>query len=363
MTVERGVAIARALISAIRQVRHYGPNHPAAREAVARFGVLVQSELLQMRPLHLEAGQQWLRIQSAPLPPEDQVTDQLRAHLLARRVQSLEISPAAGEAGIAALVRLLAMEPEELITEGGLEDALRSAGARGITTGMAVTAPLTVAEPDSYTLGVEIVAAITMEVERGDPVDVARARLAAERLIDSLQSDWRRLWPEVASRSHDELDPAHAINACVLSVLVAQRLDLPHDLHLDIGVAALLHDIGLFVLPWPLRVAERTIEPVRADWRHPAEGAFLLRHTGGRESLPMIVAAEHHLAASGDGSVLPHSRLVSLADYVDAVSCGRVPGQRQASLGDALARLLAGEGPRFDPVHVNALAAVLHRVA
>lgn len=363
MTPDQSAAIARTLIGAIQQVRHYGPNHPAAREGVTRFGALVRAALAPTGVLLLEAREQWLKIQSVSLSAEDQLADQLRTHLLSRRVQSLAISSEADGETLITLVRLLAQEPEELIAQGGLEDALQSAGARGITVGAPAAPSPAVAQADVYTAALETVGALVAEVERGDPLDIARVHLVVENLIEALEGDRRRLWPQIASRTHDELDPAHAVNTCALAVLVAQRLGLSRSLQLDIGVAALLHDIGLSVLPWHQRVAERTIEPYRPDWRHPAEGAYLLRHTGGRESLPLIVAAEHHLAASGGGAVLPHSRLVSLVDYVDAVTCGRASGQRRASPGGTLTRLLAGEGPRFDPVHVRMLVAVLHQAS
>lgn len=363
MTPEQGAAIARTLIGAIQQVRHYGPHHPAADEAVTRLGDLVQNAVAQAAALRLEISEQWLKVQATPLPADDPLSDQLRTHLLTRRVQFLSIAAEAGHQALVTLVRLLVLEPEELIAQGGLEDALRAAGVGGIIVGTQATPSPDVAHPDAYTAALETVATLTAEVERGDPPDLGRAHLAVQNLIDALQGDRRRLWPEIAARTHDELDPAHAVNTCALSVLAGQKLGLPRGLQLDIGVAALLHDIGLFVLPWPQRVAERTIEPFRPDWRHPTEGAYLLRHISTRENLPLIVAAEHHLAASDDSSVLAHSRLVSLVDYVDAVSCGRGPGQRRGSLGGTLARLLAGEGPRFDPVHVRMLVGVLHQAA
>src|SRR3989442_4451118 len=75
----------------------------------------------------------------------------------------------------------------------------------------------------------------------------------------------------------------------------------------------------------------------------------------------MIVAAEHHLPALGRGPVLPHSNLVAGADYLDAMTCGRVPAARQMSIGAALDQLQRGLGPQFDLVQVRMLADLIRR--
>ncbi|HXF82301.1 MAG TPA: hypothetical protein VNN19_06080, partial [bacterium] len=95
--------------------------------------------------------------------------------------------------------------------------------------------------------------------------------------------------------------------------------------------------------------------------RHAIEGARALRHLGGSESVPMLVALEHHRPGRGPaGDIAPPSAIVALSDHVDAMTCGRAPGLRAAAPGDLLAALLAGEGAGFDPLLVRLLAHLLH---
>lgn len=353
--------IAQALFAAVQQVRHYGATHPAARQAGSQFHRSIEA-LGVRRAVDIEVGDRTLVVQAVPLPLQDPQAVQLRAHLAARRVHRLTIEREAGEEAMATLIRLLALEPEELIAEGGLADALQSAGVSGIivefleATG---TPRPSAAGENVYAAAVRVLYEVTSAVEQGSPADVPRARLAVEGLVAALNVARPRLWLDLANRSHDELDPPHGANTCLLTLFVAQALGLNTQALTDVGVAALLHDIGLAVLPWEQRVAERTVRGPLSQWRHPAEGAFVLRHLGGRESLPMIVAAEHHLPALKDPSVLPQARLVALADYTDALTCGRVPAMRRASLGGLISDLLSGGGPAFDAVHVRVLASLL----
>ncbi len=353
--------IAQALFAAVQQVRHYGAMHPAARQAGSQFHRSIEA-LGGRRAVDIEVTDRTLVVQSVPLTVQDPQAAQLRAHLAARRVRRLTIEREAGEEAVVTLVRLLALEPEELIAEGGLVDALQSAGTSGITVESleATGAPRPLAAGENvYAIAVRVLHEITSAVEHGSPADVPRARLAVEGLVAALDVARPQLWGDLANRSHDELDPQHGANTCLLTLFVAKALGLDAQHLTDVGVAALLHDVGLAVLPWEQRLAERTVRGPLSQWRHPAEGAFVLRHLGGRESLPMIVAAEHHLPALKDPSVLPQTRLVALADYTDALSCGRVPAMRRASLGALLSDLLSGGGPAFDAVHVRVLASLL----
>jgi len=78
----------------------------------------------------------------------------------------------------------------------------------------------------------------------------------------------------------------------------------------------------------------------------------------------MIAAMEHHrVIVDGPRTTAPASQLVALADYVEAMTCGRVGGLRPSGLGGLVTALLAGEGPAFPAVHVRVLAAALTQAA
>ena len=351
----------RTLLVAVQQVRLYGGDHPATRDAAEQFFRIVQPDL-QEAPVQIEIDERTVIVQAIPQPTEDRHVPQLRAHLAARRIAGLVLHKEANTEAMIGLVRLLAKEPEELLAEGGLADALRAARISGVTVQALapVVARSAVRAQDPYEAAVRAVYGITTAAEDGQ-ADIPQALLTVEELVAALAAEPQHLWRCLADRSHDELDPAHAVNTCLLTLFAGGAVGLQHDVHVLLGVAGLLHDIGLAALPWEQRLLERTAIGPRPEWHHPADGAFLLRHIGGRESLPMIVAAEHHLPALGRAPVLPHSNLVALADYLDAMTCGRVPAGRQMSMGTAAEQLLRGLGPRFDPLQVRMLVELIRR--
>ncbi len=348
--------LAQALWAALQHARHYRPGHPASELAVRRCAAVFR----EAAPVQIVVEPRRLVIRGQPLATDDAVAASLRAYLEARRVPALVVGPDATDASVAALIGVLAREPEEIIAAGGLLEALQEAGAAGVLLLEQPSAPA--AARDAYDAAVETAAAVAAAVGRGDPVDLPKVREAAADVVRLAREDPLSLWARVADRSHDETDPAHAVNTAALSVFVARALGVAEPALTDLAAAALVHDVGLAVLPPARRLAERTAAGPAASWTHPALGAFLLRRLAATDPVLPVVAAEHHLPALGGEACAP-ACLVSLADYVDALTCGRAPAHRAAAMGPLVARLLGGDGPAFDPSHVRVLARLLCEAA
>ncbi|MBI2248288.1 MAG: HD domain-containing protein [Armatimonadetes bacterium] len=366
MNIEGAAALARAWLTAIQYSRHYGPDHRATAGSIEELFITMRREMRTLGALRIEADPHWLRIDTAALPVEDQHAGPLAAHLGVRRIQALTLRPEVTLNELATMIRLLAVEPEELIAEGGLVESLQKAGVRAISvteSGDAST-PIRAARGDDPTLiAASALDQLMTDVAKAQPADLARARQAIEDLARAFSRTPLPIWHAVAARSHDELDPIHGVATAVLTMAAAEAMEVLERPRIDLGIAALLHDIGLAMLPPPTRGRERTVEGAQDSWRHPAEGGYLLRDAEHGGNLAMVVAIEHHLPALNRSDVLPQSQLVSLADYVDAMTAGRVPAVRRLTLDGVMDRLIAGEGPKFDPVHVRVLAAVLHDAA
>lgn len=340
-------------------MRHYGPGHPVSEQAVRRLDADVRQALTGAPEVRWDASPVSLIVQDTLLPGDDAHVRALRDHLGARGIGRVRITAEAQTGAIAALVRLLSREPEELLAEGGAVDAVRAAGAAGIAVEAPEPVPVAPAETDEYRSALTAYAALFAAVERGERPDVGRAQLLVERLDPPAGRDGA-LWEQVALRGHDELDPPHAVHTAFLAMRLAGALGMSPADRIETGVAALLHDIGMAVLPWEQRLAERTPGVRDPLPGHAVGGGRLLRHLGGRGSLPMLAAVEHHRVIAGGGAAAaPVSRIVALADYVEAMTCGRAAGLRPDTLGALMARLLEGGAPAFDPLHVRLLSRLL----
>ena len=134
-------------------------------------------------------------------------------------------------------------------------------------------------------------------------------------------------------RTLDEYTFTHSTNVCLLTLSQAMALGLEgRPLH-DIGVAAMLHDIGkLFI---PEEVLTKAAKLDEEEWRlmrlHPVKGARHLLDTPGVPRLAVVVAYEHHMRFDFSGyPKAPEgwvqnlcSQMVALSDFFDALRTKR----------------------------------------
>ena len=127
------------------------------------------------------------------------------------------------------------------------------------------------------------------------------------------------------------------MNVCIFSVALGKKLGLSKVQLYDLGMTALLHDVGKARVP--LEILNKTTGLDEQEWRvmqaHPWFGALTLFACGAYEEIPyrsILVAHEHHMKTDLTGypkAVRPRtldifSRIVSVADGFDAATTRRI---------------------------------------
>ncbi len=189
------------------------------------------------------------------------------------------------------------------------------------------------------------------------PVELARS--VVDTLALAMQSEGQVLVPLVPLRETDEYTTVHSMNTSVLSMALAEFLNLSAPDVRVIGEAGLLHDVGKVAVPIeilnkPDKLDENEWEIIR---QHPVEGAKIILASGGDLTLPAMAAYEHHLRWNGEGGYpalhwprRPHriSQFIHLCDAYDAMRTRR-PFQAPIPHDEILAILEKGAGVEFDP--------------
>jgi len=151
----------------------------------------------------------------------------------------------------------------------------------------------------------------------------------------------------------------HSAKVAMLSILQGEHLGLGDALLYDIGLAALLHDIGKMLLPDEL--LEKQVPLSEAEWtvmkNHPVYGAALLASLNKVPEIAIIVAYEHHRKYDGTGYPEARGRtrrqhiisqIVAVSDFYCAISTGR--SYRQPLSNTCILGLLAKTaGREFSP--------------
>jgi putative nucleotidyltransferase with HDIG domain len=134
-----------------------------------------------------------------------------------------------------------------------------------------------------------------------------------------------------------------------------------------VHTAGLLHDIGKFIFPDRILVANSKLSD--EDWEivklHPSQGALLVQRVNGYGPVADIILAHHEKV---DGTGYPHglrgdqvpllSRMIAIADTYDVMTA-RDSYRRPVSREEAIAELRRVSGTQLDPRLVELFVVVL----
>jgi len=160
-------------------------------------------------------------------------------------------------------------------------------------------------------------------------------------------------------KQHHKFTYIHSTNVANLVIGLGLGLGLEKRDVFDLGMAALLHDVGKRFIPE--KVLEKPGQLNREEWdliqKHPAEGSRFLLKQKKVNHLAVVVAFEHHLHYHGGGGYprckpprrpcMP-SQMVALADSFDALFSQRSYHRRYEIL-EALELINDASGFNYNP--------------
>lgn len=121
--------------------------------------------------------------------------------------------------------------------------------------------------------------------------------------IDSFKQVSTPLMILAPLRAMDEYTFTHSTNVCILNLAQAMSLGIEGPLLHDVGVAAMLHDIGKLYVPEDVLTKPGKLDDT--EWelikQHPVKGAQRLLETPGVPRLAVVTAYEHHLKFNLNG--------------------------------------------------------------
>jgi HD-GYP domain-containing protein (c-di-GMP phosphodiesterase class II) len=160
----------------------------------------------------------------------------------------------------------------------------------------------------------------------------------------------------------------HALNVSALSMAMAYEVELDKLMVKEIGLGALLHDVGLYHSPSDLfsTTAAMTLDEKNRYWEHPVRGAELLIASPGIPDVAPIMAYEHHIFYNGKGFPAKQSArelnlgsmIIGITDCYDNLRRDR-PEQSALSLPEALNRMDKSMGEMFHPLLLKRFRALV----
>ncbi|RTL35207.1 MAG: HD-GYP domain-containing protein [Burkholderiales bacterium] len=201
-----------------------------------------------------------------------------------------------------------------------------------------------------------------MEKVQPDPQGArAQAESLTAALLDKMlvEGDLNmRLLNEAAG----DRSTAHALNVCIIALLLGRAFGLGRDEMMDLGVGSLLHDVGKLEVAARLRHRDEsfTAAETQAYQQHVVKGVAIAQ-TMGLAPGPLLIVAQHHEHADGTGfpqrinmdRMSTGARIVALVNRFDGL-CNPLITSKAMTPHEALSLMFAQGRNRFDATMLNA---------
>ena len=155
---------------------------------------------------------------------------------------------------------------------------------------------------------------------------------------------------------------AHALNVSIISLLLGRAFGLGREEMMDLGVGALLHDVGKIEVLARLRHREDNFTAAETQMyqQHVAKGVALAQGMGVAPGA-LLVIAQHHENADGSGfpqrinmdRMSAGARIVALVNRFDGL-CNPLLASKAMTPHEALSLMFAQGRNRFDSTMLNA---------
>lgn len=218
-----------------------------------------------------------------------------------------------------------------------------------------------------YSQGVAVTKEVITGARLGRATNVKRVKRAVQLIVDQVLNNETSIVGLTTIRDYDEYTFTHSVNVCIFSVALGKKLGLhKHQLY-ELGLGALLHDVGKVRMPLELinKTGPLTQEEFAVLQEHPTEGLLSMFDMRGLAELPlraMLMAYEHHMKIDQTGypvSARPRDptlfgRIVAVADGFDAATTKRSYQANPWTPDRVLKEMRDNPARGFDPLLVKA---------
>lgn len=199
-------------------------------------------------------------------------------------------------------------------------------------------------------------------VREGKSTSAAVVRETVNELLQKIIENETVMLQLTGIRDIDNYTFLHSIDVCIYSVILGKKLGYGQDPLVDLGMGAILHDIGKCKVP--MEILQKPGKLTDAEFNemqlHTAYGYEIIENAYGFNKNIANIAYQHHEKWDGSGypsglsadQIDPLARIVALADVYDALTSDRVYKKKDLP-HNAAEYVFKNSGKLFDPVIVD----------
>ncbi|UCH81032.1 MAG: HD-GYP domain-containing protein [Nitrospiraceae bacterium] len=198
---------------------------------------------------------------------------------------------------------------------------------------------------------------IMNDVKLGKPLERSMVEKDVDSITESVFRNEDALMGLGRLRKINEYTYSHSMSVCVLMVSFTKHLGFEESLIREIGIGAILHDVGTSRIPADILKKKSTLtdEEYEMIKKHVQYGREIMEQTAGMSDISIITAYEHHERLDGSGypnnlkgdeiSIL--GQAMGIVDVYDALTTKRsYRGRTQPT--EALRMIYGWGGTRFN---------------
>ncbi|MEB3246029.1 MAG: HD domain-containing phosphohydrolase [Vampirovibrionales bacterium] len=197
------------------------------------------------------------------------------------------------------------------------------------------------------------------QLSQGILPDVALLSIARDKLVSEVTSRVDEVQILSQLRVRDGYTYDHTLDVTAISIALAKHIGLDDETIRDVGLAAILHDLGKMLIPKPIMFKESrlTVQEFEVMKLHPRLGYNMIRDVLRLPDHIARPALEHQEMHGGGGYPLdlkgdeihPFSQIVKIADVYDALTSKR-PYKQPIPSNKAIKIMLSEGEKSFNPV-------------
>ena len=189
-------------------------------------------------------------------------------------------------------------------------------------------------------------------------------------MIDYVKEDRRflmRVLRNIEPAPDKNYMASHSVRSTILSIIIGSYIKLPNHRLIELGVAAILHEVGMLKLPSSIYLSHRQLTPQeqKAILTHPILGYSMLKSHDFPLSV-CLAALEHHERENSSGyprrltgeKISLYAKIIAVACSYEALSSKR-PHKEAKDGYTGMLELLKNEGKAYDDTIVKALVVSL----
>jgi len=349
----------------------YPPRHPAIFQQVEKSYRLINDILEREKKFTIALVDDVFIIQNRPFYEAGELFSNFIQTFREIKVEKVSFHQGLTLEETSRFYDILASSRQEIEARGGPGAVFESGGLTHI-----VLARLEKKKKDMemearkvYGDALEVMIHVSREVRLGNIPSSGTAKGVISEMVDVVLEDKNAILGLTMIKGYDDYLFNHSVNVSILAIALGQGLGFPESTLNDLGLGALLHDIGKTRTPEEIVKKADHLDDV--EWgvmkKHPTLGHEMMMKMKDIHETSAMVALEHHLRYDHIGGYPrealtagpnPCSQVVTVADCYDALTTLR-PYREPSDPNEALKIMERLSGTVLNPEYFKNFVKVL----